>query len=194
VLNLRLWPQKLWKKILLLLILIAVLALVAFGVFAGLLISGAINREVASGIDVINEEGGKTALVVYQPGFSSFPKDVTYAFAQGLASSGWRVEVTTASSQTPTDTSKYSLLTLAYPMYGIWPGTAIVNYLNRTDSLNGTNTVVIVCGGGETGEINNTLTQQMQAVNGTFLEGFKFSYQDGSAVDKATQAGSNITP
>jgi flavorubredoxin len=191
---LRFWPQKLWKKIVLILILIAILTFVAFGAFAGLLMSGSINRDVVSEIEVINTAGSSTALLVYQPGFSGFPKDIVYAYAEGLSSSGWRVEITTASPQTPTDLSQYKLLTLAYPVYGGTPGTAIVNYLNRLSSLDETNIVIIACGGGDTGEIENPLEQQIQAANGTFYKGLSFSTQDGSAIEKATQAGSSITP
>ena len=82
------------------------MAFVVFGAFAGLLMSGIISREVVSEIEVINANGSKAALIVYQPGFSSFPRDSSYAFADGLVSSGWRVEITTASSQTPADHSK----------------------------------------------------------------------------------------
>jgi flavorubredoxin len=191
---LRFWPQKTWKKILLVLVITLIAVFVAFGAFAGLLMAGTISREVVSEVEVINGDGSKTALIVYQPGFSSFPRDVSYAFAEGLASSGWRVEITTASPQAPTDFSKYSLLTLAYPVYGGTVGTAIVNYLNRISSLNGTNMVIIACGGGDTGEIENPLKQQVQAVKGTFYKGLSFSNQDGSAIETARQAGSNIAP
>ena len=190
----RFWPRKLWKKIVLILVLIAILAFVSFGVFAGLLMSGTINREVFSEIEVINEGGSKTALVVYQPGFSSFPNEISHAFADGLASNGWRVEITTASPQAPNELSKYSLLTLTYPVYGGTPGTAIVSYLSRINSLNGTSIVILACGGGDTGEIENPLEQQIQAANGTFYKGLSFSNQDGSAMEKATQAGSSINP
>jgi hypothetical protein len=192
---LRFWPQKKWKQIILLLVIALIVAFVAFGAFAGLLLSGVISREVVSEIDVINADGGKTALIVYQPGFSSFPRDASYAFADGLASSGWRVEITTASSQAPSDFSKYSLLTLAYPVYGGTPGTAVVSYVNRVSDLNGINTVIIACGGGDSGEtLNPPLKQQVQAANGTFYKGLLLSNQDSSAMESARQAGSNITP
>ena len=87
--------------------------------------SGLLSREVVSEISVLNDGGSKTALVVYQPGFSSFPKDASYAFAEGLALSGWRVEITTASPKAPVDLSKYTLLTLIYPVYGGTAGTAL---------------------------------------------------------------------
>jgi hypothetical protein len=192
---LRFWPQKKWKQIILLLVIALIVAFVAFGAFAGLLLSGVISREVVSEIDVINADGGKTALIVYQPGFSSFPRDASYAFADGLASSGWRVEITTASSQAPSDFSKYSLLTLAYPVYGGTPGTAVVNYVNRVSDLNGINTVIIACGGGDSGEnVNPPLKQQVQAANGTFFKGLSLSNQNSSAMESARQARSNITP
>jgi hypothetical protein len=174
-------------------VLIVILAFVSFGVFAGLLMSGTINREVFSEIEVINEGGNKTALVVYQPGFSSFPSEISHAFADGLASNGWRVEITTASPQTPNELSKYSLLTLAYPVYGGTPGTAIVSYLSRISSLDGTSIVILVCGGGDTGEIQNPLAEEVQAINGTFYKALTFSNQEGFVIDKATEAGSTMT-
>jgi hypothetical protein len=195
---LKFWPQKRWKKIVFVFVLILIVAFVAlavFGAFAGLLMSGIINREFVSEIDVINADGNKTALVVYQPGFSSFPRDVSYAFADGLASSGWRVEITTASPQAPSDFSKYSLLALAYPVYGGAPGTAVVNYVNRVSNLNGINTVILACGGGDSGETSNPpLKQEVLAANGTFYKGLFLSNQDSSAIERARQAGSNITP
>ena len=170
------------------------MAFVAFAAFAGLLMAGIINREVVSGIDVINADGSKAALIVYQPGFSSFPRDASYAFADGLASSGWRVEITTASPQAPSDFSNYSLLALAYPVYGR-AGTAIVNYVNRISDLDGINTVIIALQGGtDPSPTIDTLKQQIQAVNGTFYEGLSFSTGDSSAIESARQAGSNITP
>jgi hypothetical protein len=191
---LRLWPQKKWKKIIFVFVLILIVAFVAFAVFAGLLMSGIINREVVSGIDVVNADGGKTALVVYQPGFSSFPRDVSYGFAQGLASSGWRVEITTASPQAPSDFSNYSLLVLVFPSYGSTPGTAIVNYVNRVKNLDGINTVIISCAGGISRTSIDTLKQQVQAANATFYDGLALSTGDGSAIESARQAGSNVAP
>ena len=177
------------------LVLIAIfVAFGAFAAFAGLLVAGIINREVVSEIDVVNAEGGKTALVVYQPGFSSFPRDVSYTFADGLASSGWRVEITTASPQAPSDLSNYGLLILAYPVYGGTPGTAIVSYVNRISSLDRIDTVIIACGGGDSGESVDPLKQQVQAANGTFYDAFAVSNQDNSALESARQAGSNIIP
>ncbi len=191
----RFWPQKTWKKIVLVLVLVAIAAFVAFGAFAGLLMSGMINRDVVSEVEVLHADGAKTALVVYQPGFTSFPRDVSYAFADGLASSGWRVEITTASPQAPSDFSKYSLLALAYPVYGGTLGTAIVSYVKRVSNLNGVDTVILACGGGNSSKIANPLKQQLLAANATFLDAWSLSNQDSSAsMETARHSGSNIAP
>ena len=190
----KLWPQKRWKQILFVVVLILVAVFAAFGTFAGLLLSGAISREVVSEIDVKNADGSKTALIVYQPGFSSFPKDVSYAFADGLTSSGWRVEITTASSEAPSDLSKYSLLALAYPVYGGTIGTAIVSYVNRVNDLAGVNTMIIACGGGDSGESIIPLKQQVEAANGTFYDSLALSNGNSTALESAQQAGSSIIP
>jgi flavorubredoxin len=192
---LKFWPQKKWMQIVLVVVLVLIAVFVAFMSFAGLLLSGALSREVVSEIEVMNENGEETALVVYQPGFSSFSSDVSHAFAEGLASSGWRVEITTASSEAPSDLLNYSLLTLSYPVYGGTVGTAIVNYVNRISDFGGINTVIIATQGGDDPSVTiDTLKQQVQAANGKFLEGLTFSTADASALESAQQAGSNITP
>jgi flavorubredoxin len=191
---LRFWPQKRWKQITLVIILIFIAVFVAFVGFAGLLLSGAISREVVSEIEIKNADGNKTALIVYQPGFSSFPKDFVYAFAEGLASHEWRVEIITASSEASSDLAKYSLLTLAYPVYGGTPGTAVVNYVDRISDLNEIDIVIIACGGGDSGESILPLKQQVQEANGVFYDGFAFSNSNSSSIQNAQQAGSNINP
>ena len=190
----RLWPQKRWQQVLLIIILVFVVFFVGFASFAGLLLSGAISREVVSEIDVVNADGDTTALIVYQPGFSSFPRDAVYAFADGLASSGWRVEITTASSEAPSDFSKYRLLTLAYPVYGGTVGTAIVRYVDRISDFEGVNTVIIACGGGDSGESIIPLKQQVEAANGTFYDSLALSNSNSTALESARQAGSSIMP
>jgi hypothetical protein len=186
--RLRLWPQKRWKQIILVLVIAFVVFFVSFAAFAGLIMSGAINREVVSDIDVVNSGGNKTALIVYQPGYSSLPADVSNAFADGLAANGWRVEVTTASPEAPVDFSKYSLLVLAYPNYGNSVGTAIGKYVDRVNDFNGVNTVILSCGSAATGSVD-ALKPQLEAKNGVYSDGFGFS-----TVEEAQQAASGITP
>lgn len=88
-------PKKKWKKIILSAFLIILAALV---IVVGYL-EYSVYREVSSPLVVLNSQGAKTALVIYHPGLSPFAHDIAYAFANGLASSGWRVEIATASPQ-----------------------------------------------------------------------------------------------
>ena len=191
----RLWPQKRWKKILLVFFLTLFVFFAALIAYIGLVVAPKINLDVVSGIDVINPGGSKKALVVYQPGYTGFPRDVSYAYANGLASSGWRVEITTASSQVPSDLSRYSLLVLGFPVYGGKPGEAIVRYVDRTSNLDGISTVIIALDGlNSPGGSVDTMKQKVQAANGTFYESLTLWSLSGSATDSARQAGSKITP
>jgi flavorubredoxin len=191
----KLWPQKKWKQILLASFLAVVVVLAVFGAYAGL----TLNKDVVSGVDVVNPNGSKTALIVYQPGLSSFPRDVSYAFGDGLASSGWRVEITTASSQAPSDLSKYSLLVLGFPCYGASPGTAIIRYVDRLANLQGINTVIVACAAGSPGGSVDTMKQKVQAAGGTFRDSLSLftmapNEGNGTATDIARQTGAQIQP
>lgn len=175
----KLWPQKTWKRVLLIFFLVIV---VGIGTLLVAYVVG--NRDVVSPIDVVNAGEVKTALSVYQPGLSSQTKDISYAFADGLASGGWRVEITTASSQAPSDLSNYSLLVLAFPIYGGAPGTAAVRYVDRLGNLEGIHTVIIDVPASE-----NAMKQKVQAENGTVIE----TLVANGAID-IQQAGSQIAP
>ena len=70
-------------------------------------------HEVISEVKVLNPESDKgTALVIYQKGLRDFAPKVAFAFANGLVSNGWRVEITTVSPNAPTHISSYDLLVL----------------------------------------------------------------------------------
>lgn len=177
---LRLWPQKIWKRI----VFVIFLTLIIVGAIATAYVLLSINKDVVSPIVVINPGGVKTALVVYQPGLTSAPKDNSYTFADGLASSGWRVEMTTASPLAPSDLSNYSLLVVAFPIYGGAPGTAAVRYVERLVNLNGTHTVIIDVPASE-----NVMRQKVEAENGTVILTL---VADGKT--DVRQAGSQIAP
>jgi hypothetical protein len=178
---LKLWPQKRWKRI----VLVTFLALVVIGaILVGYVLLN-INQDVVSPIVVINRGGVRTALVVYQPGLSSAPRDNAYNFAYGLNSSGWRVEITTASPKAPSDFSNYSLLVVVFPIYGGAPGTAATRYVDRLGNLQGIHTVIIDVGGGS----ESLMRQKVEAKNGTVLE---VLLADGKT--DIRQAGSQIAP
>jgi hypothetical protein len=177
---LKLWPQKRWKRI----VLVTLLALIVVGAILSAYVLLTFNKDVVSPIVVINSGGIKTALVVYQPGLSSAPKDNSYDFANGLTSGGWRVEITTASPEAPSDLSNYSLLVVAFPIYWDAPGAAAIRYVDRLGNLQGIRTVIIDVPASE-----NIMRQKVEAKNGTAIETL---VADGKT--NIRQAGSQIAP
>jgi flavorubredoxin len=193
--DMKLWPEKKWKKI----VLIAVIAFVI--VVASVLgfVFFKINNDYVSGIDVLNADGSETALVIYHPGLSSFMKDVAYAFADGLVENGWRVEITTASSEAPTDLSDYSLLALGSPVYGGNPSSTIKRHLERIGDLQGIDTVILVTSGGSDGSTEAYLQQAVEDHNGVVTNVLSLftstpNEGDGDPLDIAEQAGREIFP
>jgi flavorubredoxin len=189
----KLWPTKKWKQILLASFLAVIVISPVLVAYIGL----NLNKDVISGIDIVDPDGSKSALIVYQPGLSSFPRDVSYAFGNGLAASGWRVEITTASSQAPSDLSKYTLIVLGFPCYGASPRTAIIRYVDRLTNLQGINAVIVACAAGSPGGSVDTMKQKVQAAGGTFKESlslFTIAPNEGygTATDIARQAGTQI--
>jgi hypothetical protein len=135
----------------------------------GLLISW-LNAEVVSALEVLNPGGSAgTALVVYHPGKSGFQKKANVAFAEGLVSNGWRVEITTASSQAPTDLSGYDLLVLGAPTYDWKPAKRIQQYVSGIGDLAGQRTVTIVSGLGYTELSGPAMERLVREANGDLV-------------------------
>lgn len=108
----------------------------------------------------------------------------SFDFADGLASSGWRVEITTASPEAPSDLLNYSLLVVAFPIYYDAPGAAAIRYVDRLGNLQGIHTVIIDVPASE-----NIMRQKVEAKNGTVIETL---VADGKT--NIRQAGSQIAP
>jgi flavorubredoxin len=191
----KLWPEKKWKKIVFVAVIVFVIVVASVSGF----VLFKINTDYVSGIDVLNAGGSETALVIYHPGISSFMKDVVYAFADGLVENGWRVEITTASSQAPTDMSNYSLLVLGSPIYAGSPSPTIKRHINRIGDLQEIDTVIIFTSGGVVENSVMPLKQAVEEHNGTF-ETFLSLFTDasnegdGDPLDIAEQAGREIFP
>jgi flavorubredoxin len=167
------------------------------------------NKEMASGVEVLNPEG-KTgaALVVYHPGKSDFQRRVFSGFMEGLVSNGWRVESTTPSVQTPTDLSSFDLLVLGGPTYWFTPNRPIRRYLSRLGDLGGQRTVTIITGLGAGKRSASIIQKQVREANGNLVKALLLykmrpndddNYVDGEqnqalAVDMARQAAMEIPP
>jgi hypothetical protein len=160
-----------------------------------------LDREVVSQVEVRNPEGDAgTALVVYHPGKSDFQEKVTYAFAESLVSNGWRVEITTASSQAPTDLSGYDLLVLGGPTYWFAPNQPVRRYLSRLGDLGGQPTVTIITAMGLGGRSISIMEQDVREANGDLVKSLLLYtmrpnedlYGINDAVEIATQAAREI--
>ena len=192
---LRLLPQKRWKKIVLIVFVVFLIA----GVIALAYVGIRISSDVASEIEIINPEGSKSALVIYHPGMTSLMKDVTYAFADGLVSNGWRVEITTPSSEAPTSISGYDLLVLGSPVYGFSLTQTIERHLERIGDLQKTETVAILTAAGAPGESASAMEKAILDSNGTVKEvivlfGMAPNGGNANSVDLAELAGKEIMP
>ena len=129
------------------------------------------NREVVSAVKTLNAAGESgAALVVYHPGRSDFARRVIGGFTAGLVARDWRVDLTTASSQAPSDLSGYQLLVLGGPTYGFTPNQPIRRYLRRLGDLRGQRaaTVITAMGAGERSAA--VMERQVREAHGELVE------------------------
>jgi flavorubredoxin len=165
------------------------------------------NKEVVSEVKILNPQGNAgTALVVYHPGKSDFQHQVFSGFAEGLVSRGWRVEITSPSSQAPADLSGYDLLTLGGPTYWFTPSRPIKRYLSRLGDLEGQRTVTIITALGSGGRSTSILERLVREANGDLVNAlllYKMRPNDDDnsvdnkqnralAIEMATQAAEEI--
>lgn len=155
-------------KALIKMVLVAVVVILAAGMA---LLYFVTSQDVASGVEVLNRGGDQgTALVVYHPGLTGFHERVTSAFADGLVSNGWRVEMTTASPYAPTDLSSYDLLVLGGPTYFWTPNRPIRSYLSRLGDLRGKRTAIIITSLGMGERSISKMERLVRAANGDLLK------------------------
>ncbi len=146
-----------------LIVLIAVIAALAVG---GRMYYGR-NKDVVSEVKTLNPGGDVgTAFVVYHAGKSDFQQRVISGFVEGLVSTGWRVELTTASDQTPTNLSAYDLLVLGGPTYIFTPNRPIRRYLSRLGDLRGQRTVTIITAMGAGSRSSSIMERLVREANG----------------------------
>jgi flavorubredoxin len=163
-----------------------------------------INQEVPSRVETLNLEGERgTALIVYHPGRRGFCHAVIHAFAQGLVSSGWRVDITTASSQAPTVLGGYDFLAFGGPTYMWSPARPIKRYVSRLGDLEGKPTAIIVTGFGATGRAMSIMEKLVREDNGQLVKSLSLTTarpndeedprpNEEVALDMATRAGQEV--
>lgn len=147
-----------WKG---LLAVVGVIVVIAVGSLAWL--QWRLNHDTATPLTVANRNGAAgRALIVFQPGLTSFQQKVTAAFADGLVQAGWQVATTTASSQAPAAVADYDLIVLGSPVYAGAPGKPLVRYIERVGNFNGKPVVILLTAAGDAGPALR-LTEQMVA-------------------------------
>lgn len=136
--------------------------------FAGMVVfSRGLNQPKEPRPEVFNEKGAAgTALVLYQPGISNFHYSVTRAFAEGLASQGWRVEMNTVGEHISTDLSAYALLAVGGPVYRFSASVPVTQFLSRVGDLQGIAAVGITTAAGSGPEASQMLKEAIQQTNG----------------------------
>ena len=189
------WPEKRWKKI----VFASLVSIIILSFIVSIFLYVGINSDVISEIIIVNEQGTANALFIYHPGFSSFTKDVSYAYAEGLELNDWRIVITTVSDNAPINISEYDLLILASPVYGGAPSPSIGRYIDRIGDLEETETVIIVTAAGSPGNTVQTMQEiieQNNGVNNSNSVLFSSAPNDGneSAIDRSKIAGSEIFP
>lgn len=146
---------------------------IAFGVLivGTLLLLVQLNREHISDVTTLNAGGtAGSVLVVYHPGGTDFQREATEAFAATLAGRGFSVDITTASSQAPTDIHSYDLLVLGAPVYAGKPGKPLITYVQSLGDLNQEPTVVIISGQGATDGAEAFTEELMADANASLLK------------------------
>ncbi len=142
----------------------------------------------------LNSSGQKIALVIYHPGLTSFTKDVASAYADGLVSNGWQVELTTASKEAPCNLSKYQLLVLCWPIYDFNPAPTLTNYLYRVGDLNGVNTTIVTVGGGlDPLNASVAMNKIVQDAHGQVIQSLTL-FRSNRNMTELTQQASSIHP
>ncbi len=129
------------------------------------------SREVVSAAKILNPQSENSrALIVWHPGKSNFPERIIMSFADGLTTNGWRVEMTTASSQAPSDLAAYDLIVLGAPVYWAAPARPLTTYMTRLGDLQGKRTVILLTASGNADEALRATKSMVATAHGEIVE------------------------
>ncbi len=181
--------SRMWMRTL---VFVALIAIVWWALFMPW-----INKDWVSDVEVVNSEGtAGTAYIAYYPGRSTFAKDVADAFVTGLVDNGWRCEITTASSQAPTNLDRYDLVALVSPTYMLQPAGRVTRYVGKLD-LGGKDVVIISSGLFSTKQAATSLAERVRAAGGNPIQTVEVKTGAGMAGmvnprDVAREAGAAV--
>lgn len=155
-------------------------------------------HEVVSIVKVLNPEGKKgKALLVYQKGLRDFQPKVTLAFANGLVSNDWKVEITTASKHAPTNISGYELLVFIWPTYWFNPSLSLKRYIRRIGDLKSKNTVLVCTAAGAPRNSCKKMKAFLKVANANIVKNLTLftlrpNEDNRDPIEIATQAGKEM--
>lgn len=185
--------MKTYAKVGVSLCVILIVTIVTMGMIAVYWWMPYIKTEIVLDIESINPNGARgSVFVAYRPGISSYQKDMTDAFIEGLVENDWSVDVTTTSTQTPTDVSKYDLLVFGSPTYGGLPHNSTLEYIKSLGDLNKKEVVLISTSGGSDTALT-ILEDAVTQVNGVVIKALSLHVVDQGARETSYQAGKSIS-
>ncbi len=150
-------------------------------------------RATIRDVQTLNPAGATgTVFVVFRPGVTSWNEDIVNAFVRGLVDSDWRVNITTTSSQTPTNVTGYDLIVLGSPTNGGQPHVAMLGYLERVD-FQGKPVALILTSGGNGIPSIYVFGNATVAANGVVHGTYRYQLWATGALDAAYTAGTEIT-
>ena len=122
------------------------------------------------GLGTLGADAADAALIVYHPGRSDLQAQAVRGFADGLVEMGWRVDLTTASAETPTDLTGYRLLVLGAQSCTWAPAQPVQAYMRQLGNLDGLPVAAILSGLGETGPANDVMRDLVTAQGGSLID------------------------
>jgi len=139
---------------------VIIIAVAAYGFWA-------IDLENPTSVTTLNpKSSGPKAIVIDEPGVTDWESRIVDAYASGLVSASWHVDVTTTSVQIPTDLVGYDLVVLCSPIYGSAPSQPMQNHLARLGSLSGVREATILAGAGSGDAAKTWMTTKVGSIDG----------------------------
>jgi len=152
---------------------LAALVWILWAVGYGLIYTGAFQRERPSDLIRFGQGQGPRALVLFHSAHRGFQRRLQPILAEALADGGWRVELTTASRQAPSDVAAYDLIVPGAPAFNGGPARPVLDWVSRAEGLAGKAVVLVVSGGGVTGSAMRRLRRAVEAKGGRVREGLE---------------------
>lgn len=164
-------------------LLVVVVVVVVVAGLSMLWLMNAISVEKVTPVTALSPEGqAGAALVVYHPGLSDFPDRIVAAYADGLARSGWRVDITTTSKEAPAVFAAYDVVVLGGPVYGGLPK-PLADYIARVD-FGGKPAVILLMGAGDTQPTLLDAAQRVADSNGVAIQQLAYTTLRPNESDK----------